>query len=117
MMDRNDNSALIPHSEILRLITYCPLCNAHFSLASAKVLEERDDAHLVHIQCQKCSSFIVALVLANAMGVSTVGLITDLTSDDVSKFTSTARISANEVIDLYQTLQSGDRVTELLIKY
>jgi hypothetical protein len=116
-MNRNENSTFLPHSDNLKLITYCPLCNAHFSFSAAKVLEEREDAHLVHIQCQKCSSFIVALILTNAMGVSTVGLITDLTSEDVSKFTTTSRLSVNEVIDIYQTLQTGGRVAELLIKH
>ncbi|MFA6197670.1 MAG: hypothetical protein WC734_00750 [Patescibacteria group bacterium] len=116
-MNRNEKSRFLPNSDNLKLITYCPLCNAHFSFSAAKVLEEREDAHLVHIQCQKCSSFIVALILTNAMGISTVGLITDLTSDDVSKFTNSSRLTVNDVIDLYQVTQSGKNLAELLINH
>lgn len=116
-MNRNESSTFLPNSDNLKLITYCPLCSTHFSFSTAKVLEERDDAHLVHIQCQKCSSFIVALIMTNAMGVSTVGLITDLTSDDVSKFATSSRLSVNEVIEIYQALQIKGRVAELLIKH
>jgi hypothetical protein len=55
--------------------------------------------------------------MTNAMGVSTVGLITDLTSDDVSKFATSSRLSVNEVIEIYQALQIKGRVAELLIKH
>jgi hypothetical protein len=116
-MNPRENPTFIPNSDNLKLITYCPLCSAHFSFSAAKVLEERDDAHLVHIQCQKCASFIVALIMTNAMGVSTVGLITDLTSEDVSKFATSSRLSVNEVIEIYQALQIRGHVAKLLIKY
>ena len=53
----------------------------------AKVLGEREDGHLLHIRCRKCWNSILALVLVSNAGVSSVGVITDLTFEDVQSVT------------------------------
>jgi hypothetical protein len=68
------------------------------------VLEERDDAHLVHIQCATCGSSIVALILSSSVGLTSVGLITDLTGDDVLHFKDVGRVTSDEVIELHNLL-------------
>lgn len=73
----------------------------------AKILEERDDAHLMHVECRKCGSSIVALVLAGGLGISSVGLITDLTSEDVLKFKNTRDVRSDDVIELHEILERG----------
>jgi len=100
-------------NEGLRLISYCPLCNTHYNPLSAKVLEERDDAHLIHIECRKCGSLIVALVLTGGLGISSVGLVTDLTSDDVLRFKDSDGITPNDVIELHEVMQSTEMLDHL----
>lgn len=78
---------------------------------TAKILEEREDAHLIHIECRRCSSSIVALILTGGIGISSVGLITDLTSDDVLKFKGTEDITSDDVLNLHQALEE-----DLLLK-
>lgn len=95
-------------NEGLKLIAYCPLCNTQYNPLMAKILEERDEAHLIHIECRKCGSSIVALVLSGGLGVSSVGLVTDLTSDDVIKFKDTRDVSSDDVIELHELLASED---------
>jgi len=90
--------------EGLRLISYCPLCEASYNPLRARVLEERDDAHLVHIQCASCGSSIVALVLSSGLGLTSVGLVTDLTSDDVLHFKDVGRVTADDVLSVHQAL-------------
>ncbi|MFA6271874.1 MAG: hypothetical protein WC693_02055 [Patescibacteria group bacterium] len=93
--------------EGIKLISYCPLCNTQYNPLSARILDEREDAHLVHIKCKSCNSSIVALVLNGAIGISSVGLITDLTSDDVLKFKDGDEVTSNDVLDLHLELSSG----------
>ncbi len=100
-------------NESIRLVSYCPLCNTQYNPLSAKIVEERDDAHLLHIKCKKCSSSIVALVLSSGMGISSVGLITDLSEEDVVRFKNGKRISSDDVLNLYSFLRSSSDV----IKY
>lgn len=91
-------------SEGLRLISYCPLCEASYNPLRARVLEERDEAHLVHIQCASCGSSIVALILSSSLGITSVGLVTDLTGDDVMRFKDESRLTADDMIDFHQVL-------------
>jgi hypothetical protein len=90
--------------EVLRLISYCPLCEATYSPLRARILQEREDAHLLHIQCSNCHSSIVALVLSSAIGVTSVGLVTDLTGEDVLRFKDAEALSADQVLSLHHLL-------------
>lgn len=92
----------------LRLISYCPLCNAHYNPAEAKILEQKDGAHLIHVECTVCRSSIVAVVIMGGMGISSVGLITDLTSQDVLRFKNTRPINEDDVIEAYRALREAN---------
>ncbi|MDP3986080.1 MAG: hypothetical protein Q8P77_01450 [Candidatus Veblenbacteria bacterium] len=96
-----------PHhlsGDALRLISYCPLCESSYNPLRARVLEEREDAHLLHIQCASCGSSVVALLFTSAAGPTSIGLVTDLTSDDVLRFKDQAVITTDEVMALHQFL-------------
>lgn len=86
------------------LITHCPICNLRYDSLEARVLEEGDSSHLVYIKCHHCQSAILALILANNLGISSVGLITDLSADDVLKFRSATPVSYDDVIEVHQFL-------------
>ena|SRR3990167_5500774 len=88
--------------ENLRLISYCPLCSTHYNPSEAKVLEEKGGAHLIHVSCRKCSSSIVAVIMTGGIGVSSVGLITDLTGEDVLHFKDAKPVSSDDVIEAYE---------------
>ena len=85
--------------ENLHLISYCPLCNTHYNPSEADILEQEDGAHLIHVSCSKCSSSIVAVIISSGIGISSVGLITDLSADDVLYFKSGSRVNEDDVID------------------
>ncbi|MEK7158588.1 MAG: hypothetical protein AAB733_03395 [Patescibacteria group bacterium] len=106
-----NTSRQYPHSippDGLKLVSYCPLCNTRYNPLLAKVVEENDEAHLIHIECRNCGSSIVALVLTGTMGISSVGLVTDLTSEDVQRFKGGNEVTVDDVIDLHQILQGEE---------
>ena len=72
----------------LKLISYCPLCNTHYNPSEAKILEQREGAHLIHIECGNCRSSIVADVITGGIGIRSVGLVTDLANEGVLRFSS-----------------------------
>jgi hypothetical protein len=90
--------------DILKLITYCPLCEAAYSPLRARVLEERADAHLLHIQCANCGSAIVATVMNSGLGLTSIGLITDLTGDDVLRFKDEQSVTTDDVLNVHNLL-------------
>ena len=94
--------------EHLRVISTCPICNARYHSAELKILEERQEAQLVYIQCRKCRSSVLAVVLASQLGVSSVGLVTDLSGDDVLKFRRQPVVSGDDVLDLHEAIRQPD---------
>ncbi len=99
--------------ESLRNIAYCPVCHHHYNPIQAKVVEEGNGAHLIYVKCNRCQSSILALILAGSFGISSVGLITDLDSYEVSKFCRLSPISSNEVIKVHQKLAETKYIHQL----
>lgn len=89
----------------LRLISFCPLCHTHYNPWQTRILEEREDAHLIYLQCRKCGSAVVAVVLTGLFGVSSIGVVTDLTSDDVLRFKEAEAVTADDVLDAHLLLR------------
>lgn len=88
--------------EGLRYITNCPLCHSRYRPFEARIIQENDEAHLIHIQCKKCTGSVVALIMTSAMGVTSFGLVTDFLPHEVMKFGTGDPITTDDVLDLYQ---------------
>src|SRR5688572_5132208 len=91
--------------EGVKLISYCPLCESSYNPREARVLGEKEDSHLLHIQCGNCANAIIALVLISSVGVSSVGLVTDLAFDEVHRFKEMPAISTDDVIETHHLLK------------
>lgn len=79
----------------------------------ARVLDENADASLVHVRCKECRNAMLTLVQMTKAGVSSVGLVTDLSYDDVVKFKEEGSISIDDVMGVHQGLQNGDILMHL----
>lgn len=86
------------------LITHCPVCGLRYEPLEARVLEESQKSHLVYIKCRHCQSAILALLSASNLGISSIGLITDLSGDDVLKFKKAEAINCDDVIEVHELL-------------
>jgi hypothetical protein len=91
--------------EGVKLISYCPLCESSYNPSEAKVLGEKEESHLLHISCGNCSNAIIALVMISSVGVSSVGLVTDLAFGEVNTFKKHASVSTDDVIETHHMLQ------------
>ena len=101
--------------EGVQLISYCPLCAMSYNPQEARILGEKEDSHLLHIQCGNCSNAIIALVLISSVGVSSVGLVTDLSFDDVLRFKNARPISTDDVIEVHDALQNEEMFFKALM--
>lgn len=88
----------------VKILSNCPICNSHYHANEIHVIEENSNGHLLHVQCKKCKSCVIAVVVTNNMGVNSITLITDLDSNDVLKFKNSDPISINDVLDLHKGL-------------
>jgi hypothetical protein len=95
----------------LQILSTCPLCEARTSSLTARVLAEAGATKLVHVTCRKCGGATLSLLLESEVGASSVGMVTDLSHEDVLRFQSASRVSTNDVIDVHAALGHG--VSEL----
>jgi len=89
----------------MKLIASCPVCAEPYNPIEAKVIEEKDTLHLLHIQCKSCGSAIVSVVFSDGFGVSSMGLVTDLTAEDVAGFKDASPIAADDVMEMHRLLE------------
>ncbi|MBI2475484.1 hypothetical protein HYV69_03615 [Candidatus Uhrbacteria bacterium] len=103
-------------NEGLRLISFCPVCETRYKPSETKTLNEDDQTRLLHVQCSKCKHSVLALVLINKVGASSIGLLTDLVFDDVLKFRANRRVTVNDVIEIHTSLEAGISGLDLFCK-
>lgn len=90
----------------VKLVSACPLCRRQYRLDDAYIIDQKQGAYLLHTECNNCGSSIVAALVAGQHAVSSMGLVTDLTSEDVNKFKDSKEVDCDDVIDCHAWLYS-----------
>lgn len=98
----------------LRVLTACPFCSVQYSMRAARILAQKDDGHVIHIECRNCGGSIVALILAGGIGVQSVGVVTDLTRDEVGRFSRDIPVTSDDVIDFHSAVNTEAPLALLL---
>ncbi len=100
-----------PSGRDLHILTVCPLCHATYNPLKTQIMAERDDAHVVYLECRQCGSAVVALVTTGLAGLSSVGTVTDLTTQEIVETQHHQPINDNDVLELYAWLGGEHAVT------
>lgn len=100
--------------EGLRLVAHCPLCEAKLNPIKAELVEERDDLHVLHVQCSKCKGSLLVILVQTTVGINSVVMVSDLSYADVCSFKQKGSLTADQVIDIHQLLQEEDIVKKIL---
>jgi transcription elongation factor Elf1 len=93
--------------ESLKVIATCPVCQNKYESQAVKIVEQQADAYVLHINCSKCNSSVLAYAVQTPMGVTTIGLLTDLQSVEVKRFLRQAAISEDDVLRIYEAIHSS----------
>lgn len=95
----------------LRMNGRCPICNTMYDLQKFKILAEREQNVLTYIQCSHCGSAILSVLSMQPQGLQAVGLVTDLTSDEVVNFESGEHnVSVDDVVDMHEALDKDQNI-------
>jgi hypothetical protein len=89
-----------------KIISHCPLCETPYETGHAHLLDEFEDAQLVHLTCKKCRAAVLAVVFLNQGGVASLGLISDLEKTEVKQFAELQPMSSDEVLKMYHELKN-----------
>lgn len=88
----------------LRIVSRCPVCQREHNPTETAILDEVDGAHLIYIKCKNCNSGVVATVSLGAMGISSLGAVTDLNSKEIMEIKDRGPIDENDVVEIYREL-------------
>ena len=97
-------------SQILR----CPICGHRYNLEQTKIIDSKESKPavganlLVHTDCEQCRSSVVFSIAVDGPEVFSVGMVTDLTSNDTTKFKNSRVLTANDVLAMHQFLSEFD---------
>jgi uncharacterized protein (UPF0212 family) len=103
-MDNANTSRSNQDHHDVQLSSRCPLCDASFKPQSAEILDESQQGILFHLTCPQCRSSLLAVVAASKLGLSSFGMVTDLTAEDVKRLRKANAISQEDVLKAYQEL-------------
>ena len=101
----------------LQILSTCPLCHAQYNPIKTQIVAERDDAHLLYLECRQCGSAVVAVVTNSAQGLTSVGTVTDLTSREVMMLPANGAVTHDDVIAFYAWLARDTGVPQTLTNF
>jgi len=93
--------------ENLKIISRCPLCGSSGKKLEARLLGEGIDRQVVHLHCAECLGSVIALFMMSGLGITSYGLVTDLSFEDVVKFDRSEEVSLDDVIRTHENLKSS----------
>ncbi|HLD60671.1 MAG TPA: hypothetical protein VJA27_00875 [Patescibacteria group bacterium] len=92
--------------EALKFISSCPVCNTSYNTDEARLFAKTETATLVHIACPSCNSFFMAMILTLGQGLSSLGIVTDLSYEDAKRLHRGTPLTIDEVIESHEKIHS-----------
>src|SRR3990172_7758392 len=87
-----------PSTRDVQLSNRCPLCNEVFPSTSAEIVDESQQGILFHLTCPNCQSSLLAVVAASKLGLSSFGMVTDLSAADVKRLRRSPALTQEDVL-------------------
>ena len=98
----------------LAYILRCPVCGQKYNAEATKVIDSGEEKMmngrnlLVHTDCDRCKSSVVFSIAIDGPEIFSIGMVTDLTSQDTSKFKNVDPITPDEVLATHEFLRNFD---------
>ena len=105
MSIQKPKGALSPQAQAVQVMKQCPVCDTAYAPEQFVLLSQQGDARLMHATCAHCQYAVLVLVVSTRKGISSVGMITELTASDVERFRDRTPIGETEMFALHTELQ------------
>jgi len=88
----------------LQIITNCPMCDFKYDKKDIKMIDKKDGLITVYLNCQKCRSSMVMVIMAGILGITSVSMMTDITKDDLKNIEN-SYIEYDDVLEMHRFLE------------
>jgi hypothetical protein len=86
-------------------VIFCPLCNKEYQPTNMRVLEQAGDTLLAHSHCPNCKGAILSLLYKDLMGITLVGMVTDLDYEDALRVKNGSFVDNDDVLTIYKLVK------------
>lgn len=97
----------------MKIVGKCPICSAEYKTEHARLFAKKESANLVHICCGKCQSSMLFMIMIMGQGLSSVGMVTDLSFEDASRLYSAREITLDEVLEGHDLINTDQFIFEV----
>jgi hypothetical protein len=87
-------------------LTRCPICSNQYSGKEVTILEESEKQSTFHLSCSGCGVALMVFISTGQFGIVSVGMITDLNTNEAKNFYKTESITADQVIEVHEYLKN-----------
>lgn len=91
-----------------KIMQECPLCGKNYDQRSIRVVHEAEETKLIHVTCMSCRHAVAAYIMWSQLGISSVGMLTDLNAEELKQSVSKSSISADDVLHVHTMLHTNE---------
>ena len=88
----------------IRNLTRCSVCKAKYNHSQTIILKEDADRKIFYSTCNKCGTAMLTFVSEGQRGLVSVGMISDLTRQEIGVLFEKQPIKIDSVLDVYREL-------------
>jgi hypothetical protein len=103
-----------PSINNLENLAKCPICNKKYGQAKILVLEEVANKTTLHVTCGSCKTSSLVFISSGKMGIVSLGMLTDLTTEEARGIFKGEAVSVDQVIDVHEYLKIFKGVNEFI---
>ena len=82
------------------IIIYCPLCNGSYSPRDIATIEQTGNVALIHSKCPKCAGSVLSLLYKDLLGITLLGMATDMDFNDALRLKDADYINEDDVLEI-----------------
>ncbi len=100
----------------LKLMKNCPMCKNEYTREAVELVEEGVGSHLVHVTCGICHNALLALIVVSRLGMSSIGMLTDLDAPDAKRLYRKTALGEESVLGFHDYLKKHSKEFIHLLK-
>lgn len=91
--------------ERLKPLIHCPVCQKKYDPRRVTLLSEDGRKTALHLACEGCGASSLVFVSIGPMGAVSLGMLSDLESDEAKRFYGQKAVSADDALSLHRFLK------------
>lgn len=89
----------------VQIATKCPMCGFNFSKDDIKTIDSKEGAATFFLSCSKCKSSVMMVIMASALGITSISMVSDLAEKDLGKIEETC-VEYDDVLEMHKFLKN-----------